>query len=105
MKRERRAAAVLLPIAGQSRAAIGAVPFGMSRLEGCTHDQVDTLQRVATEIFCDMSNAGYPLQVILGSIYLSGLQHASTILAEKHNEDSGKGPTPSHWPARPLPGV
>lgn len=83
----RRPSTVLFPLLGsQTRAQVGAVPYGMDRLNGATQEQVDVLQRVALEIFCDMSNAGYPLQVILGSIYLSGLQHASEILARAHQQ-------------------
>jgi hypothetical protein len=39
-------------------------------------EEVATLERVALEIFADMSNAGQPFQKTLSAIYLSGMQHA-----------------------------
>ena len=41
-----------------------------------TSDTRETLERIALEIFTDMTNAGNTLQATLAAIYLSGLAHA-----------------------------
>jgi hypothetical protein len=61
----------------------------MERLQGATTDQVECLQRVALDIFTDMTNAGYGFQQALASIYLSGLQHAAQIIKRQENAEHG----------------
>lgn len=42
-------------------------------------EQVEAAERMALDIFADMSNAGWPLQKALAAIYFSGIQHALAI--------------------------
>lgn len=67
---------------------MGLLPKGMHRVEGMTRDQNDAVQRIALEIFCDMSNAGYPLAQIVAAIYVSGLEHAVKILGAPRNDNA-----------------
>jgi len=50
-------------------------PYNMDRI-GITIEQKELLERIALEIFTDMSNSGASLQETLSAIYLSGLMHA-----------------------------
>lgn len=49
--------------------------FGMVSVP-VTNEQRETIERIALDIFTDMSNAGAPFQQTLAAIYLSGLKHA-----------------------------
>jgi hypothetical protein len=49
-----------------------------------TPEQLEWLDALVLGIFTDMSNAGATLAQILGSIYLSGLNHAVVLNQEKH---------------------
>lgn len=51
-------------------------PNGMTRLPGMTSEQIECVERIALDIFADMSNAGRPLRDALAAIYLSGAMHA-----------------------------
>ena len=55
------------------------IPRGMTPIE-MTHDTSYALERIALDIYTDMSNAGRGLAETLASIYLSGLQHAVEVL-------------------------
>jgi hypothetical protein len=48
----------------------------MTRLPGMTAEQIECVERIALDIFADMSNAGRPLRDVLAAIYLSGVMHA-----------------------------
>ena len=43
------------------------------------HEQIEAVERVALDIFADMSNAGWPLQKALAAIYFTGVQHTLAI--------------------------
>lgn len=53
-------------------------PREMSRMP-MTWDQRDTFTKIAISIFTDCSNVGVGFQDALLAIYLSGLQHGSSI--------------------------
>lgn len=56
-------------------------PRNMDRAD-LTTDQVAASQRIALSIFTDMSNAGFSLRESLAAIYVSGLDHACSVLTE-----------------------
>lgn len=64
-------------VAGKSRR-----PNGMERI-AIPVGQVEALERVALEIFSDMSNAGHPFSKALGAIYLSGLENGAALERDK----------------------
>lgn len=51
-------------------------PNGMTRMPGMTPEQIECVERIALDIFVDMSNAGRPLRDALAAVYLSGAMHA-----------------------------
>lgn len=51
-------------------------PVGMDRI-AMPHEARQAVERIALEIFTDMTNSGATLQQTLSAIYLSGLQHGS----------------------------
>lgn len=56
-------------------------PRDMDRAD-VTVEQWEAAQRVSLSIFTDMSNNGFSLRETLASIYVSGLQHAVSVLSE-----------------------
>lgn len=66
----------------------GASPSGMSFIE-TSKEHADMLNKIAMEIWVDMTNAGKSLQETVATIYLSGLVHATKIgdrafIGDKH---------------------
>lgn len=59
-------------------------PSGMAKIE-VSPEQSEMLERIALEIFTDMTNAGATLQETLAAIYFSGLVHAEEIIRERNN--------------------
>ena len=57
-------------------------PRNMDRMP-MSWDQRDTFTRIAIDIFTDCSNVGVGFQDALLAIYLSGLQHGSSIANER----------------------
>jgi hypothetical protein len=64
----------------------------MTRLTGADPEAISEIQSMVLEIFADLTNAGYPLQQVLLAIYLSGLQHATSILAKRGTSDEQRTP-------------
>ena len=63
-------------------------PRGMDRAPA-TPEQVEAVQRIALEVFTDMSNAGYTLRETLAAIYLTGAQHAVAVLQTDKADQPG----------------
>ena len=62
-------------------------PQGMTRLPGMAPEQIECVERIALDIFADVSNAGRPLRDVLAAIYLSGVMHA--LGAQQEASDAG----------------
>jgi hypothetical protein len=58
------------------------VPYNMDRCN-VTADQNEAAQQIALSIFTDMSNASFSFREALAAIYLSGMQHAVSILQDE----------------------
>ena len=55
----------------------------MTKADFIDGEQWQACQRIALDIFTDMTNSGMPFSITLASIYLSGVQHAVAICDEK----------------------
>lgn len=49
-------------------------------------DHYEGLQRIAMEIFADCTNVGVPFQEAIAAVYLSGLQHGSSLTKEVEHD-------------------
>lgn len=58
------------------------MPYKMEPMRGLSEDQKAAMERIALDIFADMTNSGRPFQSALMAIYLSGAQHAIACMAE-----------------------
>lgn len=56
----------------------GITPSGMTYIE-TSKEHADQLNKIAMEIWIDMTNAGRSLQETVAAIYLSGLVHATKL--------------------------
>ena len=54
-------------------------PLGMDKV-AMPADQVAVMQKIALEVFTDMSNSGFSLRDTVAAIYLTGAQHAISVL-------------------------
>lgn len=57
-------------------------PRGMSRAPA-DPEMVRAVQRIALDVFTDMSNAGYSLRETLAAIYLTGAENAIAATVER----------------------
>ncbi len=59
----------------QSMLAARRMPRGFGAMP-VTNEQRELLERLALDIFADMTNAGQTFQAALAAVYFSGMQHA-----------------------------
>lgn len=51
-----------------------------------TREQNEAAQRISLSIFTDMSNAAFSFREALAAIYLSGIQHAISVMNERKHD-------------------
>ncbi len=57
-------------------------PYNMDRIV-IPREMVEAMDAIALDIFADCTNVGVPFQDCLTAIYLSGLEHGSTLRKEQ----------------------
>jgi len=59
-------------------------PYNMDKCE-CSREYIQLIDKISLGIFTDMANAGRSFSECLSAIYLSGVQHAVSILEHSHD--------------------